>query len=149
MEQENWQEIIARAMELEASDLMEAHRSYREAEMSALAEVQAWINHTEGAAPVVEALYGAFAGYMGEVMTRLGLEDPEHGGIEHAFRVGQSYGVSCVLNHLIDTLVDQTGTTNLEALDTWSDELHDEIIHSVRGAGLGIELLDAKGKMIE
>ena len=148
MEDDNWQAIIAEAMDLEAQDLMAAHRSYRSSEQAAMAEVQAWIDHNEESASVVEALYGAFAGYMGEVMTRLGLEDPEHGGIEHAFRVGQTYGVSCVLNHLIDTLVDSTGSSNLGALDAWSDDLHEEIINSIRGAGLAIELLDAKGNMI-
>ena len=148
MDDGNWQAIIAEAMDLETQDLMAAHRSYRSSEQAAMAEVQAWIDHNEDSASIVEALYGAFAGYMGEVMTRLGLEDPEHGGIEHAFRVGQSYGVSCVLNHLIDTLVDRAGTSNLGALDAWSDDLHEEIINSVRDAGLAIELLDAKGNMI-
>ena len=148
MEDDNWQAIIAEAMDLETNDLMAAHRSYRNSEQAAMAEVQAWIDHNKDSASVVEALYGAFAGYMGEVMTRLGLENPEHGGIEHAFRVGQTYGVSCVLNHLIDTLVDRSGSSNLGALDAWSDDLHEEILNSIRDAGLAIELLDAKGNMV-
>ena len=48
-------------------------------------------------------------------------EDPEVGGPDHAFRAGQAYGVSCILNHLIDRLTDVAGITALGALDDFSD----------------------------
>ena len=75
-------------------------------------------------------------------------EDPEVGGPDHAFRAGQAYGVSCVLNHLIDRLTDVAGITALGAPDDFADTLHDEIIIQARAAGLMIELLDAKGDII-
>ena len=81
-------------------------------------------------------------------MLRMKAEDPEVGGVDHAFRAGQAYGVSCVLNHLIDQLTDVAGITALGALDDFSDTLHDEIIIQGRAAGLTVELLDAKGDIL-
>ncbi|MGB0950513.1 MAG: hypothetical protein ACPGWQ_00740, partial [Poseidonia sp.] len=75
-------------------------------------------------------------------------EDPEPGSADHAFRAGQAYGVSCILNHLIDRLTDVAGITALGALDDFSDTLHDEIIVQARAAGLMVELLDAKGEIL-
>jgi len=80
------------------------------------------------AAQVIEALYGALVAYSQQVMLRMKAEDPEVGGVDHAFRAGQAYGVSCVLNHLIDQLTDVAGITALGALDDFSDTLHDEIV---------------------
>ena len=76
-------------------------------------------------------------------------EEPEIGGVDHAFRAGQAYGVSCVLNHMIDALVDTSGATALAAYDDFSDSLHDEIVLQARGAGLTVELLDAKGELLD
>ena len=72
----------------------------------------------------------------------------EVGGPDHAFRAGQAYGVSCILNHLIDQLTDIAGITALGALDDFSDTLHEEIIVQARAAGLSVELLDAKGEIL-
>ena len=100
------------------------------------------------AALIIEAIYGVLVAYSQTVMLRMKAEDPEIGGVDHAFRAGQAYGVSCVLNHLIDKLTDITGGTELGALDDFSDTLHDEIIIQGRAAGLTVELLDAKGEIL-
>ena len=81
-------------------------------------------------------------------MLRMKAEDPEVGGPDHAFSACQAYGVSCVLNHLIDRLTDVAGITALGALDDFSDTLHEEIIVQARAAGLSVELLDAKGEIL-
>ena len=62
-----------------------------------------------------------------QVMMRMRAEDPEPGGVDHAFRAGQVYGVSCVLNHLFDSLRDPNGS-DLAVLDEFSDQMHDEIL---------------------
>ena len=100
------------------------------------------------AAAIIEAIYGALVAYSQTVMLRMKAEDPEVGGPDHAFRAGQAYGVSCILNHLIDRLTDVAGITALGALDDFSDMLHDEIIVQARAAGLSVELLDAKGDIL-
>jgi hypothetical protein len=100
------------------------------------------------AAQIIEALYGALVAYSQQVMLRMKAEDPEIGGVDHAFRAGQAYGVSCVLNHLIDQLTDVAGITALGALDDFSDTLHHEIVVQSRAAGLTVELLDAKGDVL-
>ena len=80
--------------------------------------------------------------------TGMKAEDPEVGGVDHAFRAGQAYGVSCVLNHLIDQLTDVASITSLQALDDFSDTLHNDILVQARAAGLTVELLDAKGEIL-
>ena len=100
------------------------------------------------AAQIIEAIYGALVAYSQTIMLRMKAEDPEIGGVDHAFRAGQAYGVSCVLNHLIDKLTDITGGTELGAMDAFSDTLHDEIIIQGRAAGLTVELLDAQGDIL-
>ena len=75
-------------------------------------------------------------------------EDPEVGGVDHAFRAGQAYGLSCVLNNLIDQLTDIASITSLQALDDFSDTLHNDILIQARAAGLTVELLDAKGEIL-
>jgi hypothetical protein len=100
------------------------------------------------AVQLMESIYGALVAYSQQVMLRMRAEDPEIGGVDHAFRAGQAYGVSCVLNHLIDQLTDVSAITSLEALDDFSDTLHDEIVVQARGAGLTVELLDAKGEIL-
>ena len=96
----------------------------------------------------MESIYGALVAYSQQVMIRMRAEDPEIGGVDHAFRAGQAYGVSCVLNHLIDQLTDVAAFTNLQTLDDFSDTLHDEILIQARAAGLTVELLDAKGDIL-
>ena len=100
------------------------------------------------AAKVVESMYGALVAYSQVVMTRMKAEDPEIGGVDHAFRAGQAYGVSCVLNHIIDQLTDVASVTALQALDDFSDTLHNDILVQARAAGLTVELLDAKGDIL-
>ena len=86
--------------------------------------------------------------YSQTVMLCMKAEDPEVGSVDHAFRAGQAYGVSCILNHLIEQLTDVAGITALGALDDFSDTLHEEIIVQANAAGLTVELLDAKGDII-
>ena len=144
---EDWKILIDRAMQQETQNTIEAHKIYGDAVRSALAQTQMLLGDLE-AAQVIEALYGALVAYSQQVMLRMKAEDPEVGGVDHAFRAGQAYGVSCVLNHLIDQLTDVAGITALGALDDFSDTLHDEIIIQVRAAGLTVELLDAKGEIL-
>ena len=132
------------AMELEATDTIAAHALYGECAEAAIAEAQAKLEEGGEASRMMEIAYGALAAYAQQVMMRLRAEDPEAGGVDHSFRAGQAYGVSCVLNHLIDKLRDPKGNT-LEALDQFSDQMHEEILEIVNQVDLSVELLDAKG----
>jgi deoxyxylulose-5-phosphate synthase len=139
------------AMELEATDTIAAHALYGECAEAAIAEAQVKLEEgkrrykrTSEAGKMMEIAYGALAAYAQQVMMRLRAEDPEAGGVDHSFRAGQAYGVSCVLNHLIDKLRDPTGIA-LEALDQFSDQMHEEILEIVNQVDLSVELLDAKG----
>ena len=144
----DWKSLIDAAMAAETSNIIEAHGLYGQASQSALMDIQGLMSDLE-AAQMMETLYGALVAYSQQVMTRMKAEDPEVGGVDHAFRAGQAYGVSCVLNHMVDQLVDTSGATALAAYDDFSDSLHDEIIVQARGAGLTIELLGAKGELLE
>lgn len=143
----DWKSLIDQAMTAETSDIIQAHSLYGKAVQSALVQIQGLMFDLE-AAQLTETLYGALVAYSQQVMTRMKAEDPEIGGVDHAFRAGQAYGVSCVLNHLVDQLVDTSGSTKLASMDDFSDSLHEEIILQARGAGLTIELLGAKGELL-
>jgi hypothetical protein len=134
---DDWKVLIDQAMQQETTDIIGAHATYGRAVRAGLAHAQ-----------IIEALYGALVAYSQQVMLRMKAEDPEIGGVDHAFRAGQAYGVSCVLNHLIDQLTDVAGITALGALDDFSDTLHHEIVVQSRAAGLTVELLDAKGDVL-
>ena len=146
---EDWKTLIDQAMQKETSDVIGAHGTYGQAVRVALSEAQMLLGDLE-AAKIIESIYGALVAYSQQVMLRMKAEEPEIGGVDHAFRAGQAYGVSCVLNHLIDQLTDvRPGPiTALGALDDFSDTLHDEIIIQGRAAGLTVELLDAKGDIL-
>ncbi len=143
----DWKTLIDQAMMQEGTNTIEAHRIYGSAVRSALSNAQLLLTDLE-AAQIIESIYGALVAYSQQVMLRMKAEDPEVGGPDHAFRAGQAYGVSCILNHLIDRLTDVAGITALGALDDFSDMLHDEIIVQARAAGLTVELLDAKGDIL-
>ena len=143
----DWKTLIDQAMMQEGSDVIGAHHTYGKAVKAALASAQSLLSDLE-AAQIMESIYGALVAYSQQVMLRMKAEDPEIGGVDHAFRAGQAYGVSCVLNHLIDQLTDAAAITSLKALDDFSDTLHDEIVVQARGAGLTVELLDAKGEIL-
>ena len=142
-----WKALIDQPGQKETSDLMSAHATYGQAVRVALSDAQMLLGDLE-AAHIIEAIYGALVAYSQQVLLRMKAEDPEVGGVDHAFRAGQAYGVSCVLNHLIDQLTDVAGITALGALDDFSDTLHNEIIIQGRAAGLTVELLDAKGDIL-
>ena len=142
---DDWKALIDQAMQIETTDTIGAHQIYEKAVRAALADSQLLLGDVEAAA-IIEAIYGALVAYSQTVMLRMKAEDPEVGGPDHAFR--QAYGVSCILNHLIDRLTDVAGITALGALDDFSDMLHDEIIVQARAAGLSVELLDAKGDIL-
>ena len=144
---DDWKALIDQAMQIETTDTIGAHGLYEHAVRAGLAHAQMLLDDIE-AAQIIEALYGALVAYSQQVMLRMKAEDPEIGGVDHAFRAGQAYGVSCILNHLIDQLTDVAGITALGALDDFSDALHEEIIVQARAAGLTVELLDAKGEML-
>lgn len=144
---DDWKALIDQAMQIETTDTIGAHGTYEQAVRAALAQSQMLLGDLE-AAQIIESIYGALVAYSQTVMLRMKAEDPEPGSADHAFRAGQAYGVSCVLNHLIDQLTDVAGITALGALDDFSDTLHDEIIIQARAAGLMIELLDAKGEIL-
>jgi hypothetical protein len=114
-------------MQVETSNTIEAHATYGKAVQAALAQSQMLLGDLE-AAQIIESIYGALVAYSQQVMLRMKAEDPEIGGVDHAFRAGQAYGVSCVLNHLIDQLTDVAGITALGVLDDFSDIFYEEII---------------------
>ena len=144
---DDWKALIDQAMQIETTDTIGAHGLYEPGVRAARASSQMLLGDLE-AAQIIEALYGALVAYSQTVMLRMKAEDPEVGSVDHAFRSGQAYGVSCILNHLIDQLTDVAGITALGALDDFSDTLHDEIIVQANAAGLTVELLDAKGDII-
>ena len=96
----------------------------------------------------MESMYGALAAYAQQVMMELRAEDPGAGGVDHAFRSGQAYGVSCVLNHIFDSMRDPNAES-LAALDAFSDQMHDEILETCKQVDLAMILLDAKGNYCE
>ena len=53
-----------------------------------------------------------------------------------------------MLNHIIDQLTDVASVTSLQALDNFSDTLHNDILVQAKAAGLTVELLDAKGDIL-
>ena len=124
---DDWKQLIGEAMQIETTDTIAAFKIYERAVFAGLSTAQNLLDDVE-AAQIIEAIYGALVAYSQTVMLRMKAEDPEIGGVDHAFRAGQAYGVSCVLNHLIDKLTDITGGTELGAMDAFSDTLHDEII---------------------
>jgi len=144
---DDWKALIDQAMQIETTDTIGAHGLYEQGVRAVLAQSQMLLGDLE-AAQIIESIYGALVAYSQTVMLRMKAEDPEVGGVDHAFRAGQAYGVSCILNHLIDQLTDVAGITALGALDDFSDTLHDEIIVQANAAGLTVELLDAKGDII-
>ena len=144
---DDWKALIDQAMQIETTDTIGAHGLYEQGVRAALASSQMLLGDLE-AAQIIEALYGALVAYSQTVMLRMKAEDPEVGSVDHAFRAGQAYGVSCILNHLIEQLTDVAGITALGALDDFSDTLHEEIIVQANAAGLTVELLDAKGDII-
>ncbi len=143
----DWKTLIDNAMMEEDSNIIGAHATYGKAVQAALQDTQKELHDLE-AAKVVESLYGALVAYSQVVMTRMRAEEPEIGGVDHAFRSGQAYGVSCVLNHIIDQLTDVASVTSLQALDNFSDTLHNDILVQAKAAGLTVELLDAKGDIL-
>ena len=143
----DWKSLIDQAMMQESSNTIGAHATYGQAVRAALSQAQLLLTDLE-AAQIIESIYGALVAYSQQVMLRMKAEDPEIGGVDHAFRAGQAYGVSCVLNHLIDQLTDVASITNLQALDDFSDTLHNDILVQARAAGLTVELLDAKGEIL-
>jgi hypothetical protein len=146
-EMTDWKTLIDQAMQMESADILGAHKVYGQAVHAALINIQALLSDLE-AAVMMETLYGAMVAYSQQVMLRMQAEDSEIGGTDHAFRTGHAYGVSCVLNHIIDKLSDTKQQTALGALDDFSDKVHDEVLIQAKAAGLMIELLDAKGEVL-
>ena len=144
---ETWQDLMQRAMGLEEEDLVDAWGTYGHAVETALAEVQAWFDTAEGVGPALEALYGALVAASQQVMCRIEVEHLQAGQLDHAFRAGQAYGISSVLNHLVDRLRDQRGEGHLEQLDAFSDMVHEEILDQVVRVGVSVEVLDARGEV--
>ena len=140
----DWKSLIDQAMIQEGSNTIGAHATYGQAVRAALSQAQLLLTDME-AAQIIESIYGALVAYSQQVMLRMKAEDPEIGGVDHAFRAGQAYGVSCVLNHLIDQLTDVASITALEALDDFSDTLHNDIL--IQARAITVESLDAKGEI--
>ena len=99
--------------------------------------------HPDVSAKMLESLYGALVGASQSVMTRL----PEvHDEIDRGFLLGQAYGISAVMNHIVDRLVDRYGQSNLYALDVLSDAIHEEIVDQSQPLLMSLALKDAKGQ---
>ncbi len=145
----DWKEVMDSAMQMEGEDTIGAHRKYGEAVQTALQQVQIVLDNNDISTLAMETLYGALVAYSQQVILRLKAEDSEAGGVDHAFRIGQAYGVSCVLNHLVDKLTDKSDSTSLSALDSFSDSVHNEILLGAEAAGLTVELLDAQGDIVD
>ena len=82
---EDWKSLIDQAMQKETADLIAAHAIYGQAVRVALSEAQMLLGDLE-AAKIIESIYGALVAYSQQVMLRMKAEDPEVGGVDHAFR---------------------------------------------------------------
>ena len=149
IEMADWREIINNALADGEADPITLFRKYEEAAEAAIEEAQgrledSWTEPSQ----MMETVYGAMVAYSNQVLARRAAEDVEAGSLDHAFRTGQAYGVSCVLNHIIDRLSDPSKTSQLAALDAFSDKMHDDLLKDVNDIGLTVELLDAKGRVL-
>jgi hypothetical protein len=144
----DWKILMNEAMKLEGNEPITAFTKFRECIDAALASTQSSLNENPAVGVAMESVYGALAAYAQQVMMELRAEDPGAGGVDHAFRSGQAYGVSCVLNHLFDSMRDPNAGS-LEALDAFSDQMHDEILETCKQVDLAMILLDAKGNYCE
>ncbi len=144
----DWKLLMNEAMQIEGSDTIAAFAKFRECIDAALASTQSSLNQNSAVGVAMESVYGALAAYAQQVMMELRAEDPGAGGVDHAFRSGQAYGVSCVLNHLFDSMRDPN-TDSLASLDEFSDQMHDEILQTCKQVDLAMILLDAKGDYCE
>lgn len=144
----DWTQMMQDAMALEQADPIAAHAAYGRCVQAALVEVQGSLDASELARGLMEQAYVALAAYAQQTMMRMRAEDPEAGGVDHAFRAGQAYGVSCVLNHVFDETLDLSAGS-LGILDDFSDMLHDDVIGIAREVDLTVELLDAKGDYLD
>jgi len=136
------------AMQFEANDTIAAFAKFKECIDAAMSSTQSSLNQNPAVGVAMESVYGALAAYAQQVMMELRAEDPGAGGVDHAFRSGQAYGVSCVLNHIFDSMRDPNADS-LAALDEFSDQMHDEILQTCRQVDLAMILLDAKGNYCE
>ncbi len=143
-----WMNLMTEAMQMNEKDFIGTHRVLTECQRAAMHEIQTLLESSPDVSQAMTALYGAFSAYVQAVTLRAKAEDAEPGDLDHAFRAGQSYGVSCVINHLIDELVDPNEGSILASLDSFSDNFHEEIVNQVVDAGLTVELLDAKGNIV-
>ena len=144
----DWKLLMNEAMQIEGSDTIAAFAKFRECIDAALASTQSSLNQNPAVGVAMESVYGALAAYAQQVMMELRAEDPGAGGVDHAFRSGQAYGVSCVLNHLFDSMRDPNADS-LASLDEFSDQMHDEILQTCKQVDLAMILLDAKGDYCE
>ncbi|MBT5254207.1 MAG: hypothetical protein HOL72_05610, partial [Euryarchaeota archaeon] len=87
---DDWKGLIDQAMQQETNDTIGAHGTYGQAVRAALAQSQSLLGDLE-AAQIIESIYGALVAYSQQVMLRMKAEDPEIGGVDHAFRAGQAY----------------------------------------------------------
>ena len=144
----DWKLLMNEAMQIEGSDTIAAFSKCRECIVAALASTQSSLTQNPAGGVAMESVYGALAAYAQQVMMELRAEDPGAGGVDHAFRSGQAYGVSCVLNHLFDSMRDPNADS-LASLDEFSDQMHDEILQTCKQVDLAMILLDAKGDYCE
>ena len=144
----DWKVLMNEGMQLEGSDTIAAFAKFRECIDAALNATQSSLNRNPAVGVAMESVYGALAAYAQQVMMELRAEDPGAGGVDHAFRSGQAYGVSCVLNHLFDSMRDPNADS-LASLDEFSDQMHDEILETCKQVDLAMILLDAKGEYVD
>lgn len=145
----DWREIINDALGDESGDAVALFRMYEKAAEAAIEEAQSRLEDSwTEPSQMMETIYGAMVAYSSQVLARRAAEDVEAGSVDHAFRCGQAYGVSCVLNHIIDRLRDPAAASQLAALDAFSDKMHKDLLEDVKDIGLTVELLDAKGRIL-
>ena len=71
------------------------------------------------------------------------------GLLDHVFRTGQACGVSGALNIIIDRLRDPAKVSQHAAFGEFSDEMHEHILADAKKIGLTVELVDAKGELLD
>lgn len=138
-----WQQLVDEGMTLEQDHANGARALFEQAMDVSVADMQRLLDvHPEVATQVIESLYGALIAGAQAVMTRF---EDEHEEVDRSFLVGQAYGISAVMNHVIDRLTDRYGISSLEQLDILSDAIHNEILDEADTTLVKLALKDAKG----
>ena len=103
-------DMMTEAMTGDQTDVVATHRLLTQCQDAAMKKYRCYCNLLKMFHKQWFPVW-ALSAYVQTVTIRAKAEGAEPGDLDHTFRT-ESYGVSCVLNHLIDDLVDQMRDRN-------------------------------------